>query len=191
MTTTYDDIDFGAANFDEGLNLEPERAAPPIDTSLQGQDIYPPDLRSPLFMDWTTEEEQLRSASLGWFLMWRRKNPFRIIDNTGMWTFPPENMVLWNAQKERIIDWAFLEQGGLDLEKTHDLLIRRSRIRLATRPIRFAKDLPAGASASTQKETANVRKFEQSDSHRKLGERSRAQNHPERNGCRPLLPGDD
>ena len=191
MATTFDDVDFGAADFNDGLDLEPklERVGPPIDTSLSDQDIYPPDARSPLFMDWTPEEEDHQSAALSWFLWWRKTNPFRIVANTGMWTLPPEDIHIWESLKDRMIDWAFLERGGLDLEKTHDLLIRRSNIRLARRPIRYAKDLPTGA--GIPKEPRYVRKPQQGDPHRKPGERPRTQGHPERNGCRPLLDRND
>ena len=181
---TFDDVDFGA-----GLDLEP-KIPPPIDPTLQDQTIYPEELRSPLFLDWEAHAEDMQCAALGWFLEWRKRNPFKIEGCSGRWTPPPEDRILWEALEERMIDWAFLEKGGLDLEATHTMLLKRHRIRLAVTPIRPLTPTPAGA-GTPRKETPDVRKPQQSHPHRQPGPRPRVKDDPERYGAVSLLDRDD
>ncbi len=184
-----EDLNLEDLDFNEDLELAP-KIAPPVDASLQGQSIYPEVCRSPLFLDWDESEEDRQLAALGWFLQWRKTNPFRLEERSGTFALPPEDLNVWRALKERMIDWAYLEKGGLDLDATHAILLRRHHIRLAITPLRKSPPPPASA-GPLRKEVSDVRKPQQGHLDRQPGQRPGTKNDPSRHGAMPLQFGDD
>lgn len=110
---------------------------------------YPPALRHAMFT-WSDHEESLQSAALGWFLLWRKTNPFLLNEDDGFFTRPIEDTHLWNAMKPRILDWAWAEKGGLNLEDMHSILRQRGYIRLKQTPTPFNPP-PAASVADTKR----------------------------------------
>lgn len=96
---------------------------------------------------WPTDhEEDLQLAALGWFLEFRKDNTFRPVDSgKGHWLNPVSYPKIWAAHRDRMIEWAWLEQGGLDLNKMHLKLLERHRDRIELSEPRVAPTTSAGA----------------------------------------------
>jgi hypothetical protein len=115
-------------DWDEGLDFDEE-------PQIEGQDRYPPNLRHVLFV-WTDGEEDLQFGALAWFIQWRKRNQF-ILDgpDKGYFVMPVADPRLWEALKGKIIEWAWLERGGLDLELAYCMLAKRHELRIKQRPV--------------------------------------------------------
>jgi len=174
-------------NWDEGLDLGGDKPLPQTEPIVKG--VYPESLQHVL-IDWDQTEEELQCAALGWFLLSRKKNPFILIGDAGHFTFPVSNKALWLASRERIVEWAWLERGGLDLEEMHEILLKRQHLRFEWTPARKPTDFPAPP-APNPKEYSNVRKRKPSDTDRKPGPRPRSKNDARRNGGVPLFTGNN
>jgi hypothetical protein len=96
---------------------------------------------------WDTDrEEDLQLAALGWFIEFRKDNTFRPVDSgKGHWSKPVAYPKIWVAHRERMIEWAWLEQGGLDLNEMHLKLLERHRTRIELSEPRVAPTISASA----------------------------------------------
>jgi hypothetical protein len=117
-------------------------------------EILEPSAMRSIIDAWPTDnEEDLQLAALGWFLEFRKDNVFRPVDSgKGHWSRPVPYPQIWFAHKGRMIEWAWLEQGGLDLSEMHLKLLGRHRIRIEMSEPRVAPTIPASV-GSDQKET--------------------------------------
>lgn len=138
---------------------------------------YPAALHHVLFV-WNDDEEDLQCAALGWFLLWRKHNTFVLDSLGGHFARPVEDPLVWLYLKERILDWAWLEQGGLNLENIHTLLLERHHYRITWASTRKPKNLPT--SVGIAQGERNVRKSKQSSTDRTARERSRDEGDNER-----------
>jgi len=144
----------------------------PYFTPLPGR--YPDELCHPLVC-WPDEEEDRQRWALTWFLSWRETIPFLLLDgDEARFTKPVPYPDLWSALGGRMRDWAWAEQGGLDLSAMQDLLLQRTTIR-AQRPT---------------KENSHVGKPQQSDAHRERREGPRDENPGRRANPRHFFDGD-
>ena len=118
---------------------------------------YPAALRHALFV-WDDGEEDLQCAALGWFLLWRKRNTFVLDNLDSHFIRPIEEPFVWLHLKERILDWAWAEQGGLDLDATHTTLLERHHYRITWSPIRKPKNLPSRNPCSNQTTKDSLKK---------------------------------
>jgi hypothetical protein len=150
-------------------------------------DRYPEEMRHILFV-WPDHEEDMQCAALGWLLRWRGLNPFILDGDDGHFVMPMKDPSLWLALKDRMLDWAWAEQGGLDLESIHGILIDRHQLRLSQLKVRKPTDFPACV-GDNPKVYHHVKQRKPHLSSRESRKGSRAKNDTERTAGSPLFPG--
>ena len=92
--------------------------------------LDPAHLTNPLFI-WDTPEEDLQCAALGWMLFWRRQGNTLFVDGKKCYyARPVEEVQVFKAMHDRILDWHWVEKGGGILDEIHQVLIERTHIRL-------------------------------------------------------------
>lgn len=137
---------------------------------------FPDALCHPL-VRWPDHEEDRQRWALSWFLEWRKTIKFLLLNGDDAHFIQPVPFPdLWNALGGRMREWAWLEQGGLDLVTMQRLLIDREQIRAEGRP---------------SLENPNGKQPQQSISDRKRGEGPRAKGAPVRRDPRQFFRGND
>lgn len=114
---------------------------------------YSDDLMHPVIDFLSEHEEDLMLAALGWLLAWKEKMNFYVTpgDKVGFWERPAPHKPIWDAHKERMTEWAWLDKGGLDLVAIHTILILRHHVRLGAVPARDLSTMPVSTGKTKRK----------------------------------------